>query len=308
MTMSVLMSRFVVRWLALLQAPAVPVSWAVFSLLGIVAGPFGTLEGLSGPQRLLFWPVVIGAGIVLCAGLRVVVVEVFGLRGDLVGAPVLAVLAAVVMTPPLYAATVQFLPESQAMRLHWVELGGLVFLCSISVSAMRYALAQQPRGAAANPTPASPAPAEVAPHSAAPRLMARLDPALRAPLIRLSVRDHYVDVVTGAGQASLLMRFADALAELDGVCGLRVHRSHWVALDAVSRAERRAGKVQVRLCDGSAVPVSRPYQPDLIERGLLTPAQRGIGSASARGPVSTASASGRISRASAGSDDSNPPV
>ncbi len=49
-----------------------------------------------------------------------------------------------------------------------------------------------------------------------PRLFQRIAPEAHGDLISISVRDHYVDVVTSAGQASLLMRLSDAMAEADG--------------------------------------------------------------------------------------------
>ncbi|MEM6374550.1 MAG: hypothetical protein AAF727_17510, partial [Pseudomonadota bacterium] len=47
-----------------------------------------------------------------------------------------------------------------------------------------------------------------------PRLLNRLPAEQRGALIRISVRDHYVDIVTVQGVTSLLMRFSDAMAEL----------------------------------------------------------------------------------------------
>jgi DNA-binding LytR/AlgR family response regulator len=82
----------------------------------------------------------------------------------------------------------------------------------------------------------------------------------------LSVRDHYVVVQTDRGQSTLLMRFADALGELDGIEGMRVHRSHWVAKTAVAGLERSGGKVHVRLQDGRLVPVSRSYRDEVETR------------------------------------------
>ena len=98
---------------------------------------------------------------------------------------------------------------------------------------------------------------------AAPRLLQRLDQGKRGAVQHLSVRDHYVVVHTDHGQSTLLMRFADALAELDGLDGMRVHRSHWVARGAVTGQERIAGKLHLRLSDGKLVPVSRSYRDAL---------------------------------------------
>jgi DNA-binding LytR/AlgR family response regulator len=57
-----------------------------------------------------------------------------------------------------------------------------------------------------------------------------------------------------------LMRFSDALAELDGLAGLQVHRSHWVAGCAVVEMKKQNGRCVVVLQNGTEVPVSRAYQ------------------------------------------------
>ena len=76
-------------------------------------------------------------------------------------------------------------------------------------------------------------------------------------------------VTTDAGRFSLLMRFADAMAELDGVDGVQVHRSYWVARKAVEGAVRRNGRHYVTLIDGSEVPVSRSYRRNAESAGLI---------------------------------------
>ena len=65
------------------------------------------------------------------------------------------------------------------------------------------------------------------------------------------------------------MRFSDALKEVEGEPGWRVHRSHWVAEAAMSDMKRTDGKLMIRTEDGALVPVSRTYAPDLRKAGLL---------------------------------------
>jgi DNA-binding LytR/AlgR family response regulator len=83
---------------------------------------------------------------------------------------------------------------------------------------------------------------------------------MRAPLLRLSVRDHYVDVVTEAGTTAVLIRLGDAITEVGGIPGTRVHRSHWVAASAVRLSTPASGKAVLQLSDGSKVPVSKTYR------------------------------------------------
>ena len=90
------------------------------------------------------------------------------------------------------------------------------------------------------------------------RFLDRLPAALGRDVVYLKVRSHYVNVVTTAGSGALLMRFADAVAEL-GDQGMQVHRSYWVARRHVVGIERRADRTVLLLTAGEEVPVSRTY-------------------------------------------------
>ena len=70
--------------------------------------------------------------------------------------------------------------------------------------------------------------------------------------------DHYVEVVTTVGRCTILMRLADAVAEL-GDQGVRVHRSYWVAYAHVEGWTKRNQRTLLRLTGGNTVPVSRTY-------------------------------------------------
>jgi DNA-binding LytR/AlgR family response regulator len=59
------------------------------------------------------------------------------------------------------------------------------------------------------------------------------------------------------------------VAELDGVEGAQVHRSWWVARDAITDAKRGDGRALLTLKDGAQVPVSRTYAGELRERGWI---------------------------------------
>lgn len=100
-------------------------------------------------------------------------------------------------------------------------------------------------------------------------LLKRLPAEARSRILRLSAADHVVRVVTDKGETELRMRFSDAVNEMDGVEGYCTHRSHWVAVEAISGTRREAGRWVVELCNGDEVPVSRKYQPDLEAAGLL---------------------------------------
>lgn len=102
-----------------------------------------------------------------------------------------------------------------------------------------------------------------------PPLLGRLPFDKRGSLVALSVSDHYVEVRTTKGQELLLMRLSDAMRETGSSEGLQVHRSHWVALDAIKAARRDGAKAVLTLTDNHEIPVSRTYLGAVKEAGLL---------------------------------------
>jgi hypothetical protein len=90
-----------------------------------------------------------------------------------------------------------------------------------------------------------------------PRILQRLPHGLRGELSHMTMRDHYVDIRTDRGGTLVLMRLADAIAETSGVDGLQIHRSHWVAKNAVQGAVRKEGRLFLRMRDGTLLPISR---------------------------------------------------
>lgn len=101
-----------------------------------------------------------------------------------------------------------------------------------------------------------------------PKFLERLPLKLRgAEVWAVSAEDHYLRLHTSKGQDLILMRLADAVAELEGIDGAQVHRSWWVARAAVVDAERGDGRAILTLKDGCKVPVSRTYAKALRERG-----------------------------------------
>ena len=72
----------------------------------------------------------------------------------------------------------------------------------------------------------------------------------------LQMEDHYVRVHRMAGSTLELMSMQEAIARY-GKGGLQVHRSWWVAADAVIDAERDGRNWRLRLSNGLIVPVAR---------------------------------------------------
>jgi DNA-binding LytR/AlgR family response regulator len=106
-------------------------------------------------------------------------------------------------------------------------------------------------------------------HRPAP-ILARLPPRLKmAKLYAVEAEDHYIRVHTSAGSDLVLMRFSDALSELTGIEGAQVHRSWWVARDAVKSSSREDGKLVLLLLGGAKAPVSRSFTRALRSDGWI---------------------------------------
>lgn len=68
---------------------------------------------------------------------------------------------------------------------------------------------------------------------------------------------HYLMVVTEQGRGLVLFNLGDAVASIPPGCGILVHRSYWVAFEAIEELIRRGRQGELRLAGGEVVPVSR---------------------------------------------------
>lgn len=225
-------------------------------LLMVVLGPYGTLQMRPGPRTLYWLLAIIGGGLI-----GILVDLVLGPRFHEFWKRVLVV--TVVMTPAVTllvsSLNLLFLDESPDIR--WLPtLAWRVFVIAFLVMAMR-ALAW--RRVVETRTLVMP-PMPEAEKAFRTRLSARRR---TARLIALQAEDHYVRVHTDAGSELISMRFADALAELAQANGHRVHRSWWVAAEAIETIRWRRGSGEARLQGGLVAPVSRNHAAALKQAG-----------------------------------------
>lgn len=85
-------------------------------------------------------------------------------------------------------------------------------------------------------------------------------------LCSISAEEHYIRLHTSQGDELIYKRFSDAVRELEGYPGMRIHRSHWVSPYAVSGVLRDGKRMFVKLRDGQKLPVSRPYQAMVVKQ------------------------------------------
>lgn len=233
---------------------AVPwVLWLTIAMAVAIAGPFGSYGTLTLSERVLFWTPIIGLSVVVGTAVRALVHGTLAQRGTLKGSLLALVLNCLLLCPPLFVLFRTVFPPIFSARHSAVEIFLLVASLSLGICALRVSAKVPEAAPVAGPDPALPVPEP----RAEPRLARRLDADRRGEIWAISVRDHYVDVLTSTGATSLLMRLSDAMAEVDGVAGAQVHRSHWVAWAGVARLDRVAGKMTLHLKTGQQIPVSR---------------------------------------------------
>jgi len=145
------------------------------------------------------------------------------------------------------------LPASALPSIAWTTL---VMCVAMTFLAVALSYRQVVTVAAAPPAP--------------PKFLERIPLKLRGgELWAVEAEDHYLRLHTSKGQDLILMRLADAVDELEGIEGAQVHRSWWVARDAIADARRGDGRATLTLKDGSEVPVSRTYARMLRERNWI---------------------------------------
>lgn len=215
-----------------------------------VAGPFGTVEILTLPQRTVYWGVVGTAtffvGMFTCVWVGTTLIR-WGMPEPL------ATLAGGLAAGPVVTAVVW------ALNAFWLDsvlgtrtadtLAGLMgplganTAVAVGLTFLYRALDRsegesRSREASDEPTPGAPPAADL--------VISRLPAEKRGPLVRMAVQDHYVEVITTRGRHLLLMRLSDE-AEAMGQGGVRVHRSHWVNPAFVAKAAREKGRWTLRM-------------------------------------------------------------
>jgi hypothetical protein len=73
----------------------------------------------------------------------------------------------------------------------------------------------------------------------------------------LQMEDHYVRIHTAAGSRLVLTTMNLAVSAMDGTDGLQVHRSWWVARQAVAEAVVDGRNLRLKLTNGIVAPVAR---------------------------------------------------
>jgi hypothetical protein len=241
-------------------------------------GPFGTFFDLPPAQRFAYW---IGLTLLLWLQIEVALHFLRGLsataRLGWIGRSVVAALIASVPSAFEVAWAESLLRVQRDLGLLDIaRIYGDVAAIAVGLTLLvelarrdRRSPSRQPERHAEGKEASLDATMAVAPGSSGPdRLLAALPLERRGAIHAFAAEDHYLRVYTDRGEALILLRFGDALAEVAALDGLRVHRSWWVAREAVQAAERDGDRVALLLPNGLRVPVSRTYLLAVREAGL----------------------------------------
>lgn len=244
--------------------------WVAFAVIAILPGfvlsllgPFGSY---SAPieLRFAFWMPTMAVGAVLGAALSLAGerLSIFCGRPALRAFALTTVMTAAMTGVVLGMGHLVFGPGRVALSATFVFYVWIITIVVAMIGAILRA--RNTRIAVA----AAPVAAETAatPSSLAARLPARLK---GGTILALQGEDHYVRVHTDAGSDLILMRLADAIAEMGSTPGARTHRSWWVAKSAVKSTRRSNGRVALLLTNDTEVPISRGYISELREAGWL---------------------------------------
>jgi hypothetical protein len=225
-------------------------------------GAFGTLSTPL-PQRFGYWLSTMVAASMIGFGLYYPAQT----RGWLEQRPVrsVAILAAVMSLPVtglVWLMTALFFPSRASLTpgLLIATLPPVLLISAIMTTINYLAASRAPRSHVTHAAPAG---------AAAPKFLARIPLKLRGgELYAVQAEDHYLRLHTAAGSDLILLRLADAIAELDGVEGAQTHRSSWwVAKAAVVDAKRSDGRAVLTIKNGVEAPVSCSYAGALRDAG-----------------------------------------
>jgi hypothetical protein len=231
-------------------------------LLGFAA-PFASHPPLSAPVRYGFWIVMVFVGYFAALAAEKLVPETSVSRPELrLGA--LAIASALPLTFVAAWVIPILRPGHVYQPLQLPALFGPVAAVQLAIV---FTLLRKPSG----PVPPSLEEIKDASVPFPTALLSRLPHRLGAQIVALEAEDHYLRVHTTIGSDLILMRLSDAVAAIEPDLGLQVHRSWWVAQDAICELVRSNDRSRLKLRNGLLVPVGRTYTAAVRTRAARVP-------------------------------------
>ena len=226
-------------------------------LLGFAA-PFAGDPPLSAPLRYAFWTAMTFAGYAAALAAEKL------LPATLSRHPVIRIGAtAIASALPLTFVAAWVIPLMRPGHIYApLQLPALFAAVSVIQLAIVFFLQGKP-GVSAQPAPSQ---SGEGPRAFPRSLLARLPNRLGDEIVALEAEDHYLRVHTTLGSDLVLMRLSDAIAAIEPGLGLQVHRSWWVADDAICEIARSDQRTHLRLSNGLLVPVGRTFSAAVRSR------------------------------------------
>jgi hypothetical protein len=231
-------------------------------LLGF-AGPFGGDPPLDPPARYAFWIAMVFAGYAAALAAERLVPEASVPRPELrLGA------VAIASAVPLTFVAAWAIPLVRPGHMYQpLQLPALFVAVAVVQFAIVFTLLRKPSA----PPPAPPAQSRETSGAFPRALLSRLPSRLGEEIVALEAEDHYLRVHTSLGSDLVLMRLSDAIAAIEPDLGIQVHRSWWVAHDAICEIIRLEQRSHLKLRNGLLVPVGRTYSAAVRSRAARRP-------------------------------------
>ena len=243
------------EWRAHLGNRTVWLACAGVAVVVAMVGPFDTDEVMNLPTRFAYWGVVVPISYAIGAFAGMVVAPMFSAR---MPRPVTTALAAVLAGILIFVFIALLNAAVFGLRVDLSALPQRLLLFIAIAGVISFLIDLLPSSGTASPSAKQ-----------APPLLDRLPLEKRGRLRALSSEDHYTRIRTAKGEELVLIRLADAIREAAPEPGLQVHRSHWVALSAVTAARRDGDRAILTLEGDTEIPVSRANVAAVKDAGLL---------------------------------------
>lgn len=254
-----------------------PRAWAIDAAFCVAAGialgvlgPFGSFFNAGFVGRLLQWTLS-SLAIAIVYGVALRAARPWARRQGIpawIWVPAVILVAAIPLAIGSRVINIAVWPF--LAKIGWLDWYGQTILTSLPLTALYLFL--RVRLAASGPAQSPP---RDTPEAAAPPsdgeapFLRRLPPRLGREIVCLVMEDHYVRAHTPLGSDLILLPLHKAIEELDGLDGMQVHRSWWVARSAVQGAVEDGRNVRLRLSNGLEAPVARTSVARLRAAGWL---------------------------------------
>ena len=241
-------------------------------------------EGFGVLNRIFFWSIHVGPGLVILAATQVVLsrsrlldrfpailqIVIAGFVAAMIFAPYALALDYVLPDPDgpdegsgslVAEFAVEFALSSVPLVLIWLLVN--------TPSLLRIERLGVEEGATSE-TPVEETSAEIELTEDEREFWSRIPRGLGRDIISMSAELHYLRVHTTQGDALILFAFGRALDVMAAKeTGYQIHRSHWIDVKHLHELTTKSGRVTAHLSNGQTLPVSQKYRKELKNAYML---------------------------------------